>query len=454
MTDPDTVEGQLAKLSDRILTAAQRGGADEAEVMAVATDSIETTIENSVLHSNQANEETLVGLRVFKNGSLGFATANEDGRGKLDELVAEALAQASVMPADENNSLPAPEPVTAVADLYDDRLAAWELEDCNRTASMLLEKVRSADPRVRVDSGGVSRNSSFVSLRSSTGLELAERSAYASGYLFGMAVDGQEVASSDYDGDATRDHSRVEGLLEEAGRRFVDKCTGGLGASRGRSYRGPVILSPEAVSEFLLPTLVQALSANNVRKGKSPLADRLGKMIAAPELTLTDDGTASGGLASSSFDREGIPVGRLELVSGGRLTSFLFNHYEARAAGCRSTGHGAGSASSLPSISPNHLELAPGQVSYEELCAPTEDAVLVGRWSGSANPITGDFSGVVKNSFLVNRQGRRPITEVMIAGNIYQALEKVSAISRERRLLGGTRLLPALRIEDVSVTAA
>ena len=88
------------------------------------------------------------------------------------------------------------------------------------------------------------------------------------------------------------------------------------------------------------------------------------------------------------------------------------------------------------------------------MCRPGQEQVLVGRWSGSTNPITGDFSGVVKNSFLGGPGGRRPITEVMIAGNIYTALKNISAVSKQRRLLGGTRLVPALTVEDLSVTAA
>jgi len=449
----DTTQTRLAELSDKLLAAASAAGADQAELMAVASDSVETTIENSELHSNQANEETVVGLRVFKGGSLGFATANDDGHGGLDELVDEALAQARVMPADDNNALPEPGPVTPVAGLADEGLAAWGLEDTSRVASVLLERVASADQRVRVDSGSVGRSTSTVFLASSTGIRLAERRAHVSGYVFGMAVDGDEVASSDYDGDASRDHASIEGLLADAGDRFVAKCTGGLGAGRGHSYRGAVILSPEAVGEFLLPALVQAISADNVRKGKSPLAGKVGEIIASPGITLTDDGTAAGGLASSAFDREGVAVGRRELLSGGRLNGFLFNHYEARAAGCSSTGNGAGAPSSLPSISPNRLEVNAGQEDYEQMCRPGQEQVLVGRWSGSTNPITGDFSGVVKNSFLVGPGERRPITEVMIAGNIYTALKNISAVSKQRRLLGGTRLVPALTVEDLSVTA-
>jgi PmbA protein len=79
--------------------------------------------------------------------------------------------------------------------------------------------------------------------------------------------------------------------------------------------------------------------------------------------------------------------------------------------------------------------------------------VWVGRYSGSTNAVTGDFSGVVKNGFLLQGGQRRPIREVLIAGNVFELLGRISAASRERRDVGGSVLVPALRAEDVSITA-
>ncbi|RMF23985.1 MAG: TldD/PmbA family protein, partial [Deltaproteobacteria bacterium] len=69
------------------------------------------------------------------------------------------------------------------------------------------------------------------------------------------------------------------------------------------------------------------------------------------------------------------------------------------------------------------------------------------------NPVTGEFSGVVKNGFLHEGGSRRPINETLIAGNLFDCLLHVSAVSRERRRIDGSDLLPAVRLEGVSVTA-
>ena len=60
---------------------------------------------------------------------------------------------------------------------------------------------------------------------------------------------------------------------------------------------------------------------------------------------------------------------------------------------------------------------------------------------------------MVKNGFLVENGQRRPIRETMIAGNLFEALRDISALSSERRLISSSALVPSARIENISVTA-
>jgi len=96
--------------------------------------------------------------------------------------------------------------------------------------------------------------------------------------------------------------------------------------------------------------------------------------------------------------------------------------------------------------------MKPGQTPLADLYK-VDRAIMVTRLSDSVNPITGDFSGVVKGGFLLKGGERRPIQETTIAGNMYDCLRSISAVSEEVTVLGGTRSFPTVRIEDVSVTA-
>ena len=197
------------------------------------------------------------------------------------------------------------------------------------------------------------------------------------------------------------------------------------------------------------------MCADSVRKGRSPLASKVAQVVASKLLTIWEDGRMPGGATSSAFDREGIPIVRRPLVSAGVLEGFLFNHYEAVAAnnGARSTGNAAGGVGSLPMVGHHRLEIDAGDTATSGLVAAGERAMWVGRYSGSTNPVTGDFSGVVKNGFLLGAGERRPVREVLIAGNVFELLGRISAVSRERHEINGSYLVPAIRADDVSITA-
>ena len=445
----------LLALCHDLIERARSHGASEAEAIATWDRSAETTLENGDVHSAQSTEETTFGLRALDGRRMGFVTANRTDPQTLDACVREAVAQSRATPADPFNVLPEPELCTEVDGLYDASTASIGVGETTAVAADLVERVRQRDTRVRIDSGSVGVSVSATALVSTSGIERSERQTVAHGYLFGMAVDGDDVASFDYDGDASRVFLRVGDLLHASADRFVDKCVAGLGAGKGRSFKGAIVLSPEAVGEFLLPNLIAAISADAVRKGRSRLAGKVGEAIASESLTIIDDGTRAGGIASSPFDREGVPLTRRTLVDRGTLTTYLYNTYEAAAAAgeARSTGHATGSAASLPGIGPSFIEIGAGSTPAADLTSGADVTIHVGRFSGSSNPVTGEFSGVAKNAFLVERGDRHPVRETLIAGNLFEVLQRTTAISSERRLIGGTRLLPSLRIDGVSVTA-
>ncbi|NOY25962.1 MAG: TldD/PmbA family protein, partial [Oligoflexia bacterium] len=192
--------------------------------------------------------------------------------------------------------------------------------------------------------------------------------------------------------------------------------------------------------------------ADSVRQGTSPFAGRLGQRIAPAGFSLIEAGAGLDGHPLTPFDREGMPRQRVALVDDGVLGGFLYDATEARYAGRDSTGHAGGGAASLPRVSAACLSLAPGDTPLATL-ENMDRGVIVTRFSGTTDISSGDFSGVVKGGFLVDHGERRPIMETTIAGNLWDALQNISGRSAETTLFYGTSSYPALRIEDISVTA-
>ena len=82
-----------------------------------------------------------------------------------------------------------------------------------------------------------------------------------------------------------------------------------------------------------------------------------------------------------------------------------------------------------------------------------DKGVLVTRFSGNVDPVSGDFSGSVKGGRMI-RGGRlaEPLCGTMIAGNSFELLTDVTAVSIEHETSFGT-IVPYLSLEQIAVTS-
>jgi len=440
----------LLALCERGVDAARAAGADLAEVYASSSESREVAFEKNDINIVRVIGETAFGVRVFVGGRMGFATSNRPEA--LAEVAAEAVTLAKASPADPLNGLPEPQPILFGEDPVDPALLEMSLAELAKKGDGLLREALGRDKRLTVDSGSLTISEDTSAVASSLGVRASFRDAYAQGSLFGMARDGGEVGSFSYDGDAVRHADELEPKLSRAFERFVGKCVGALGAGKGESFRGPVIVPPDAVGDLLMGDVLGMLSAAQVRKGRSPFAEKVGEVVASDKVTLVEAGAGLDGFPLNPFDREGMPRSPLALIEGGVLGGFLYDGYEARAAGRQSAGHARGGASSQPRVGAGAVRLAPGDTPLATI-DKVERGIYVTRFSGSSDPVSGEFSGVVKGGFLIRDGERTPITETTLSGNLYDCLKNISAVSDTAEVRGGTRAWPTIRVEDVSVTA-
>jgi PmbA protein len=87
------------------------------------------------------------------------------------------------------------------------------------------------------------------------------------------------------------------------------------------------------------------------------------------------------------------------------------------------------------------------------MIAEIERGILVTRFSGNVDPVSGDFSGAVKGGRMIrNGELAEPLCGTMIAGNVFDLLPTVSAVSREQERLFSD-VLPYLRLDGVTITS-
>jgi PmbA protein len=431
------------------VSVALRFGADEVEAFGQTVETVNSTVEKNDLQIAKSQFETAFGIRAFVGRRVGFASTNNVAQ--LESACSNAVSLAEISPEDPHNVLPEPRDNPAIDGLFDPSAAAFTAADAVCQTAKMLSLAKSIDPRVILNDGWFDAGIRDVAIANSSGLAVEERGSLFTYGALATARDGERVSSFDFQFDATRTVEQID--VEPAIRRVCENALASLGAEAGESFKGSVLLSPNAVSEILVGLLLFQLNARNGLRGRSRWKDAVAEAVAVRELTLVDDGRLAGGVATASFDREGVPHRKLELIRNGELVSFLHNTYTTHATGSTNTAHAIGSARSIPAIGPTNLSVLQGHASVDELLSEMRQGLLVRRFSGNVDPISGDFSGAVKAAYLVKGgKLRRAVSGTLIAGNVFDALKALSGISKSRERVYNLTL-PYVRLEDVSVTA-
>lgn len=440
----------LLECGELAVKSALKLGADEAEAFLTRGREIDVKAEANELKLATSHAKDGIGIRVFSNRGLGFASVNSLNEQEIKEAVRAAVSLSKASPHDEHNVLPGPEAVEPIQGLYDGHSEKLGLDDAISRIEEMLAAARDHDSRVTVDSAVFNATIGRRAIVNSRGIKAEEQGSLLSYFIMGMARDGEEVSSFNYRFDATRKVSELN--VRKTALDFAGSVVASLGARKGESFVGTVILSPSAVLEFMIQPVLWALNANNVQKGMSRWAGMIDKEVVSQALTIEDNGRLEGGVGSESFDREGLPHTRSKLIEDGILRTYLHNSYTARKDGRHSTGHASGGTRTVPGIGPTNLLIEPGETGKDDLIGGVKRGILVTRFSGFPEPVSGDISGAVKGGFLIE-DGKltQPLVETMISGNLFELLARVSGLSSETERIE-TLVSPHIRIEDVSIT--
>ncbi len=134
----------------------------------------------------------------------------------------------------------------------------------------------------------------------------------------------------------------------------------------------------------------------------------------------------------------------------------MYDLKTAAQSGAQSTGNGARGLFSAPSPAPTNLLVEPGPTPAADIIAGIDEGLLVEDvlGLGQGNVLSGAFSNPLSLGFKIEKgkiAGR--VKQASIAGNVYDALREVAAISRETRWVYNSFSLPYILVPDLNVVA-
>jgi len=403
-----------------------------------------------------AAESAGVGVRVISAGRQGFSHVGAlDERAALETLL-DARDNAQFATVDEHAGLASPDGVEPpVLDLWREELVSFPTDDRVALALELERRVRSGDSRIRqVVSSDYVDGFGETAIATSRGIEVTDRQTGC--YLFVHAVAG--------DGDDTQTGfgysvGRAPGELdlEAAAVDAVDRATRLLGARKARSAKLTAVLD-RRVTATLLGILSGTLSGEEVVKGRSLFAGRIGEQVGVGELTLIDDPTNPLAYGASQHDAEGLACRCNSLIAGGELKSFLYDTYAGRLAGTTSTGSAVrGGFRTTPSVGAQALSLQPGKLDQPEIIAAIGEGFLVQSITGvhsGVNPVSGDFSVGAEGLMIRGGELAEPVREVTIASTIQRMLQHVVAVGSDVEWLPGAATGVTLAIDEIAMSGS
>jgi PmbA protein len=445
-------------ISQKAIEYAKTLGADSAEVFLMHSTRQKIDVRDGAVEETKYAVESGLGIRVYKNKSVGFSSTANLSDEVLSRTVSQALENALVATPDEFNVLPklalsSRGDVASGVDLkiLDQNITSTSPEKKIALVKQIETIAYQFDKRVK-KTELVSYSDALYSITLAN--SLGQLGTYSGTYCGASA---ELIAEEGHQAEAGSGSQFVVNLSEldpvYIGEEAAKAATQLLSAGSTQTAQTTVVFDRQVTAQFLEAVSPMFLSSY-VQKGKSLLRGKLGESIASPLITLLDSGRIPGALGTAPFDAEGILTNETSLIEGGTLKAYLYDFHTALKAGVLSTGNAArGGYKTLPDVSTTNFYLKPGSRSQAQLTQSVSNGILITKVMGmhTANPISGDFSVGAAGILIEGGKLTRPVRGIAIAGNLLKMLSQVQEVGADLRWFGSTGA-PSLLIDGITVS--
>ncbi|HKX91720.1 MAG TPA: metalloprotease TldD [Sphingomicrobium sp.] len=199
----------------------------------------------------------------------------------------------------------------------------------------------------------------------------------------------------------------------------------------------PVVMGSGWAGVLLHEAVGHGLEGDFNRKGTSAFSGRLGERVAAPGVTVVDDGAMDRRRGSLTIDDEGTPTGRTVLIEDGILKGYLQDRLNARLMDMEPTGNGRReSFAHAPMPRMTNTFMLAGKDDPEELIGRVKDGIYAKSFGGGQVDITsGKFVFNCTEAYRI-RGGKvtEPIKGATLIGDGPTVLTRVKGIGTDLAL--------------------
>jgi predicted Zn-dependent protease len=431
-----------ARALEVALGVAKRDGTPSAEVKIDVRRSAAANVRfarNEATTSGESDEVT-VSAWVAVGARHAATSVNQTDDKSLAALASRALGMAKLSPEDpEKMPLVGAQVYRPVANGFDDGLAAMGPKERAAIAERAI--AHGDEAKVQI-AGFFERDAAEVAMKSSAGLAARRRETSASYTVTARTPDG---AGSGWGG---RGAFRASDLEDETlARTAIDKAVRSAGAKPLPPGKYTVILEPQAAFEILV-FLVGQMDQRLADEGRSFFAGKMGQKLFADFVSLKSD-PADPLTPGAPFDAEGLALGTMPWIEGGRVDKLAVSRFWAKKKGLEPTGnHGV-------------FHLGGGKAeSTDELIRGTKRGLLITRfwYNRMLEPQTVSVTGLTRDGVFLIEDGaiKQPVANFRFNESPVTVLKNVDAMTRATTRVngwGGVWRVPALRTHEFTMAS-
>ena len=429
---------KMNQLAQEILKEAKALGADYAQCSVSESEKKEFNVDGGRFSLMRTLYNRNVVITVLKDQRKGTVQIN-----RFDEDAMKTAVKDAVNAAESGKPDPAWEFAQGPADEdFTDGTPECDMDLLFTRTKELLETIGEKHPKIMMEQMITEHNRRQGVFMTSKGINYRTLSGAYSFSLMYSAHEG-EKGTSFYGSDVTL--KTLENPVIECGfiERDLDMVEKQLDPIplEGK-FTGPAVLAPYALSEIVLWTIMGNFASDScLIDGTSIWKDKLGEQVADPSFNLSFEPYSDEVVERSRFTGEGYSTENFDLIRDGKLVSFVLSQYGANKTGGKRAGNSGES-----------MTVRSGEKSLEEIIAGIDKGILVMRFSGGSPAPSGEYSGVAKNSFLIeNGRIAAALTETMISGCVPDMLMQIRGISSDT-LKDGNGSLPYIAFDGITIS--
>lgn len=429
---------ELKLIAEKVLEEAKAKGVDFAACSVAETETRELNVDAGEFSLMRTLFNKSVSISVYKDGKKGSVATTGFEDEKIKAMVADACAAAESGEPD----------------------AAWEIDSSGRKESFKAGALEG-DPDKMFDRfkelmEDIKRDYPKILVEQSICEYSRGKAVYAN--TFGTTYDTEKgeynyyVMYSAHEGDKGSSFNSSGSIVDSLDTPFIERgmMRKDLSDAEKQIYTesvdekfvGTAVFTPSCLEELVYGTILgEYISDSPLIEETSPWRDKIGQQVCDERITLRLAPHDPRVVCGADYSGEGYLTEDFDVIKDGVLQSFWISQYGANKLGLKRSGN-----TTMNGIT------EPGEKTLDEIIAGIDKGIVFGRFSGGRPSASGEFSGVAKNSFLIeNGKITKALSETMVSGNLTEMLFRLVDISKEVKE-DGSSVTPYMAFDGLTIS--